>query len=84
MKKTIDEMMIEILGEKHLKTVRADEFEVLDECAARLGAKQLMELETRARHDIILDALEKSPLFQRSFSKPNNNQTELGKCYFVV
>ncbi len=84
MSKTIDKQMVEILGEMHSKRIHANETELLDECAARLGANKLMELESKQRHSIILDALEKSPLFQKTFIRPKCETQRLGKCYLVV
>ena len=84
MKKMIDECMVELLSELDLKTVQINETEIIEECARRVGERQLLELSEEELKREILAALEKSPLFQKTYRRPEKDDQNLSKCYLVV
>ncbi|THB70905.1 MAG: hypothetical protein D6B28_08355 [Gammaproteobacteria bacterium] len=80
----IDECMVELLSELDLKTVQVNETEIIEECARRVGEKQLLDLSEEELKREILTALEKSPLFQKTYRRPEKDDQNLSKCYLVV
>ncbi len=80
----IDECMVELLSELDLKTVQINETEIIEECARRVGEQDLLELSEEELKKAILDALEQSPLFQKTYRRPDRDDQNLKKCFLVV
>ncbi|THB68494.1 MAG: hypothetical protein D6B27_02420 [Gammaproteobacteria bacterium] len=85
MKNTVDKIMIEILGEKHSRKVHANQTELFDECIKRINeTDDLKNEEGKITYNMILEALEKSPLFQKSFARFSQDKQRLEKCFLVM
>lgn len=83
MRKTIAGHMLDVLIENGIRSVHAGEFNLLDECSKRASHTNLMELKRDKRHQRILNALEKSPLFIKSFIQVQGQKDTLGRCFLV-
>ncbi len=84
MKKMIDECMVELLSELDLKTVQINETDIIEECARRVGEQDLLDLSEEELKQAILEALERSPLFRKTYRRPEQDNQNLKKCYLVV
>lgn len=65
--KTIVEHMLDVLHENGCAAVMWGDIHLLDDCATRCTHTSLMRLPPWTRHAKILDALGRSPLFEKSF-----------------
>ncbi len=80
----IDECMVELLAELDAKTVQVSETEIIEECARRIGEEKLLGLSKEELRREILFALENSPLFRKTYLRPERDDQKLSKCYLVV
>ncbi len=75
MKKTIAAHMLDIMEEEGINTVHLGVPAILEECCSRSGNPTLIKLEPRERHQRILNALEKSPFFKKTYVKRPDRPT---------
>ncbi len=80
----IDECMVELLAELDVKTIQVSEAGIIEECARRVGEKELLGLSKEELRSEVLVALEESPLFRKAYKRPEREDQNLSKCYLVV
>lgn len=67
--KTIADHMVDVLVERGIKVIGWGDYTFLDECASRCTHTTLMESRIEARHQRILNALERSDRFEKYYVK---------------
>lgn len=67
--KTIAEHMVDVLTERGIKVIGWGDYGFLDDCASRCTHTTLMETHIDARHQRILNALERSDRFEKNYIK---------------
>ena len=67
--KTIADHMVDVLTERGIKVIGWGDFGLLDECASRCTHTTLMKTHMDARHQRILNALERSDKFEKHYVK---------------
>ena len=67
--KTIAEHMVDVLVERGIKVIGWGDYTFLDECASRCTHTTLSKIHVDARHQRILNALERSDRFEKHYVK---------------
>lgn len=65
--KTIAEHMVDVLTERGIKVIGWGDYGLLDECASRCTHTTLMKTHMNARHQRILNAIERSDKFEKHY-----------------
>lgn len=85
--KTIAEHMRDTLIENGYKYVMWGDVGTLDDCASRCTHTDMNKVHPLYRHHRILNALDRSPLFEKGYVRLDifqNNQSRLVRCFQLL